>query len=306
MIRRCRWLIGLFLLTCQLGIVHALEVGLLLSRNAGADLEVAETIGRFASNGGSEHSITLVGSMERGIDPALLARADLVVAIGVAAANHMARQADKPTMAVLVSRQQFAAVHRDHPGANLSAIVLDHPPERQIALARAILPELRRLGIVVGPDGAAMAETYLDAASSERIALQVRNIFGSNELLPTLEKLLQVTDMIMVLPDPMTAQAGAIRSILLSSYRTRRPVLAYSQAYVEAGALAAIFSTPRDIGRDVTHWLNQLAEPLVTPGSMLPPTHFGIAINRRVARVLNLDIVDDQTILSRISAGAAP
>lgn len=303
---RARWLIGVMLLACQLGTAYALEIGLLLSRAAGVDREVAEAIKRFADHDATGQSIKLIGSVEHEIDPELMERAELVIAIGVGATQHMAQRADKPTLAVLISRQQFATAHSSHPDANLSAIVLDHPPERQIALARAILPDLRRIGIIAGPDGAAMAQSYREPAAAERIDLQIRNIFDNNELLPALEPLLQTSDMMLVLPDPMTAQSGVIRSILLSSYRQRRPILAYSQGYVDAGALAALFSTPSDIGRDVAAWLAQHPARIGPTGEIVTPTHFRIAINRRVARTLSLDIPDDQILQSRILSEGAP
>ena len=79
----------------------------------------------------------------------------------------------------------------------------------------------------------------------------------------------------------------------MSSYRHRKPVVAFSKAFVSAGALAALYTTPAQLGR-------QTADILLASSSGLPPasypTQFAVAINHDVAHALGLNIPDEATV----------
>nr|MBL8457364.1 hypothetical protein [Zoogloeaceae bacterium] len=96
--------------------------------------------------------------------------------------------------------------------------------------------------------------------------------------------------------------------ILLSCYRQRRPVFAYSKAYVDAGALAAVYSSPADIGRDTAEWLSSLDGGVTIDALPRPraPRQFGVAVNRQVARALSLNVPDEASLLEAVRAGGPP
>lgn len=301
MFRRLHHLVALLAVCALAPQAAAHEVALVLSQKGGAYAQFADALRTVTASGG--HGILDGGNMEDGVDAAVLERAELVIAVGAQAADAMAVHAGRPTLGVLIGRQQFDALRRANPRAPFSAIVLDQPIERHVALIRTVLPQARRVGAVFGPDSSIFQTELAKAAERAGLALGARQVSTQAELLPALERTLESNDTLLALPDPLVSSPGAARSLLLTSYRYRRPVFAYSRAYVEAGALAAVYSSAGDVARDLGDWLNathgtawQLLEPRT-------PRRFSIAINRQVARVLNLDIADDATVLEQVRLG---
>lgn len=278
----------------------ALEVGVVLSQRSGIHAQFADAL--TASISGSGHRITVVRNLQDGMQADAFATCDLVITAGNAAAEAALTLLDKPTLATLINTRQLQQLRAQYPPTRLSAIVLDQPIARHLALVRAALPDTKRIAMLLGPETILFEDEFARASAATQFQPQTRRIASTEELLPALDKLLERSDVLLTLPDPVASSPTTARSILLSSYRMRRPVFAYSRAYVEAGALAAVFSSPDDIARDLGDVLR--AWPADLRPVMLPeargPAIFEIAVNRQVARSLNLTIADDDTLLARL------
>jgi len=300
-----RWLKRLFMLLAAGALASvpagAVEIALVLSQQAGAHALFADAVGaKLAVTG---HRLVDAGDIERGVDDARLATAELILASGYAAAEAMARRGDTPTLAVLLSYGQYTGLRRRYPDARLSAIVLDQPPERQLALIRAVLPGSRRLGMLFGPETQDQEADLRAAALLAGLEPIGKHLSTAGELMPALQQTLEACDALLVLADPLLNSPAAARAVLLSSYRYRRPVFGYSRAYVEAGALAAVFSGPAEVARDVADWLSDDASPLP---QMRASRYFDVAINQQVARALNLNVADTRTVLERMRKEIRP
>lgn len=279
---------------------QALEVGVVLSQRGGIHAQFAEAL--TASIAGSGHRVRVVQNLQDGVEAESLSACDLLVTAGNAATEAALSLLDKPTLAALVNTRQLQQLRAQHRPERLSAIVLDQPIDRHLALIRAALPATTRVAMLSGPETRLFEEEFMRAGSLAGFQPQTRRVSSTEELLPALDKLLERSDVLLTLPDPVASSPTTARSILLSSYRLRRPVFAYSRAYVEAGALAAVFSSPEDIARDIGDWLRE--QPVAPHPVTLPeargPAYFAIAVNRQVARSLNLTIADDSTLLARL------
>jgi ABC-type uncharacterized transport system substrate-binding protein len=100
---------------------------------------------------------------------------------------------------------------------------------------------------------------------------------------------------------------GAARTILLTSYRYRRPIFAFSSAYVSAGALAAVFSSAEHIASDIA---DLLGSESVRAGDVAPllsvlrfPERFDVAVNRTVARALGIVVPEEDVLRERVAGG---
>jgi hypothetical protein len=300
-----RWLKRLFVLLAAGALTSmpagALEIALVLSQHGGAHALFAEAVrAKLAVTG---HRLVDAGNIEEGVDGARLAAAGLILASGHAAAEAMARRGDTPTLAVLLSHSQYARLRQRYPDARLSAIVLDQPPERQLALIRAVVPGSRRLGMLFGPETGSQEAGLRAAASLAGLEPIGRQLSTAGELMPALQQTLEACDALLVLADPLLNSPAAARAVLLSSYRYRRPVFGYSRAYVEAGALAAVFSGPAEVAHDVADWLSDdaMQRPQVRASR-----YFDIAINAQVARALNLNVADTRTVRERMRKESRP
>lgn len=232
--------------------------------------------------------------------------ADLVVTVGVEALRKAWSRADAtPIVATLLPRQSYEKVvaqpRRNPP--RITAIYLDQPPARQAAFLRQLLPGQKPAGMLVSSETKQLTSQYRQALTSAGLTLESEESEQGETLLPALNALLIRSAFLLAIPDSNIYQRTNIKAILITAFRHQRPVIAYSTAFVNAGALAALHTTPAQIAR-------QAAEMIVDSGSNLPPpagpTQFAIAINPTVAQALGLNIPDEVAILRAMLADREP
>lgn len=298
--RPWRLLAVLLLILACVAPALAHDIAVVTSRQQGPDREVADAL--IAAGG--RHHLFFAGSAEAGVAPAALKDSTLIIALGTPAAE-AALRSDRPVLAALVTANDFERLRAAIPRARISALFLDQPPERHLALIRAALPDTRCAGLLLGPESHAAQARFEKLQSRLEPETRIEFAATARDVLPALERLLSRCTAVLTLPDSVIANPTVARALLLTSYRTQRPLFAYSRAWVEAGALAAVFSTPATATRDLLDWLDALDETLTLP----PPRmsrHFELAVNARVARALNLPVPDEDTLRAALSAGRKP
>lgn len=218
-----------------------------------------------------------------------------VVAVGTAALKGLqdvfARDTRPPALlALLVPRLAFERIAdpaRLRTGS-VSAVFLDQPAGRQLDLIRLALPDAHRFGILITGESKAYAPA-LEAAGRERGLQMVSSLVEQGGLYPALQSLLPDVDVLLALPDPMVFNSQTAGSILTAAYRRQVPLAGFSPAYVKAGALLALYSTPAQVGRRGGELLRQALaakpQPLPQPHS---PREFTVEVNQNVARSLGL------------------
>ncbi len=181
----------------------------------------------------------------------------------------------------------------------ISAIYLDQPLFRQLDLIRQALPKSSRLGIVLGPESARDAERLQILSEARGLTLTVERAQRDTALYPALQRALADTDVLLALPDPYVSNPETAQNVLLTSFRQRVPVIGFSAAYVRAGALAAVFSSPAQIGTEAGEIARQVYRGQVL-GAAKYPRYFSVTINRQVANSLNLSLEDETTLRERL------
>lgn len=250
-------------------------------------------------------SVVLSEAARDGFSPAPDA---LIVTIGLKAAQFVAKL-ESPTLAVLIAQQSYENLVAATPAAHrrtLSAIYLDQPPARHVSLIRSSLPGVRSVGALVGPAQTAMQSDWSSAAKAAGLAFVPLTVPGGNDLYATLQAGLPNVDALMLLPDPAIVNRNTVQNLMLTTYRQRVPVIGYSQALVEAGALLAVYSTPQQIGQQAGELILRML-----PGRAweLPPaTHpkyFTVKSNASVGRALELAVPSDTALLQRLNGGGS-
>lgn len=216
-----------------------------------------------------------------------------IVAVGTAALKSMqdlyVRDArPPPLLAVLVPRLAFERMV-DPPrvrAGSLSAVFLDQAATRQLDLIRLALPGARSVGILISGQSKGYAPA-LEAAAKERGMQLVSSVADEGGLYPALQSLLPDVDVLLALPDPVVFNSQTAGSILTAAYRRQVPLAGFSPAYVKAGALLALYSTPAQVGKRGGELLRQVlaGRPLPQPQS---PREFTLEVNQNVARSLGL------------------
>ena len=201
----------------------------------------------------------------------------------------------EPIVAALVPRSAFDRVQNElgrKSGAAVSALYLDQPLGRQMALLRLALPEAKRIGVVLGPESMLQQAATVAAIRSHGLEPVVGLALTPDNLFAGLKPALEDADALFALPDSMVYNNSTVPSILMATYRARIPLIAFSPAYVKAGALLCVYSTPQHIGSQAA----AMVHGLMRNGAGVPsqyPQDFTVRVNDSVARSLGLSLRED-------------
>jgi hypothetical protein len=228
----------------------------------------------------------------------------LLVAVGTGAMEALAQKnLPQPMLSVLVPRAAFEKVARQNgrqgDPRNFSAIYLDQPWARQFALIRHALPGRTKVGILLAPNSTELATELRAAAKAAGLAAIIGTVDGDADPLPELKRLLGESDVLQAVPDPLIYNRNTVQSILLASYRHQVPLIGFSSSYVKAGAIAAVYSVPEQIGQQAAEMIQHLAAGRHLPLPR-PPRYFSVGINTQVARSLGISLEDEASLSNKL------
>lgn len=285
-------------------------VTVVLSEEGGAYVQVADKLRAVLSQGnGTARLPVKVIALKEGES----LRADpgqLLVAVGTGAMEALAQKnLPQPVLSVLVPRAAFEKTARQSgrlgDPRNFSVITLDQPWARQFALIRHALPGRTKVGILLAPNSTELATALSAAAKAAGFVAIIETVDGEADLLPALKRLLGESDVLLAVPDPLIYNRNTVQSILLTTYRHQVPLLGFSPSYVKAGAIAAVFSVPEQIGQQAAEMIQRLAAERRLPPPQ-PPRYFSVGVNAQVARSLGISLDDEASLnnkLKRTSEG---
>jgi ABC-type uncharacterized transport system substrate-binding protein len=268
------------------------SIALVLSDRGGMYDEFASSLNEGLS--GTNWSVSANVKAEENLQ--LAGQPELIVTVGSEALRKTLGRGDStPIIATLLPRQNYEKIiaeSRRNTG-RITAIYLDQPPARQAAFLNHLLPGQKRAGMLFSSETRNTASQYRHAFASAGLKLDSEDADTDNTLLLALNSLLGRVNVLIAIPDSTIYRRNNIKAILITSFRYQRPVIGYSPAFVNAGALAALHTTPAQIAR-------QTADTIIGHGTNLPapsgPSQFAIAINNNVAQAFGLNIPDEATI----------
>lgn len=196
-----------------------------------------------------------------------------------------------PVLSALIPRSSFERILRSHGklvSARLSAIYLDQPLARQLALVRLAFPQARRLGVLWGAESADRATGLKALVAASGLELQEATVTQAQDLPLALAQVLAGSDVLLALADPAIYNSATIQNILMSSFRARIPLVAFSPAYVRAGAVLAVYTTPTQAAYQAAEVALGVLRGKPLPDRALEPNDFEVGVNAHVARALDL------------------
>lgn len=234
---------------------------------------------------------------------------DLIVTLGTDAAAAVLRERlPTPSFCTLLPQAAYATLASEladtarPPRAPVSVLYLDQPLTRQLRLIQLALPTHKRIGVVLGPESRKNERSLRRDAMSAGFMLHAEQISDERQLVGALHRAMADADVLLAVPDPLVFNRHTAQNVLLTTYRLGKPVSGYSRAYVTAGALLAVYSTPAQIGRQIGEDLlamhKKSSRPLPAPGY---PRYFSVEINERVARSLGLTPGQTEDLTHRLT-----
>ena len=167
---------------------------------------------------------------------------------------------------------------------------------RQIRFIRQLNRQWKTISILSSQKKPIESKQLQQCANENDIKLYIVSSTGENDISEKIKHALHHSDVLLALPDGNIYNSKTVKNILLTSYRYRKPVIAFSKNFVNAGALAAIYSDTEKIALSASKLIEQhfySAKPLE---SINYPDEFDIDINKQVFRALDIPIPDIDTI----------
>ncbi len=177
-------------------------------------------------------------------------------------------------------------------GPNITGISTEIAIEDQFKGYQSILGQLKNVGLIYDPSKAGNiiknAELKLKSLG---ISLTKYEITSSNKISEALENLMNRIDALWLLPDTTVVTRKSFDLIKSTTIENKVPLLCTSNVFVRAGALAAVFSDYKDVGRQAA----QLTEKILGPSSsdslgIVKPDSIKLAINTYTAEKLGLKL----------------
>ena len=218
---------------------------------------------------------------------------NITIGVGVAATlSLLDKEVPGTIIGAMIPRLSFRQLSSKYPAIikNVTPVYLDQPFDRQFALIRKLVPSADSVGVVLSENTKSYQDELKKAA--EKYSLTLNSLITSNNrrLGIHINKLTKQSDAIIVIHDPNFMESHHIKWLLYSAYQNRIPVFGYSQAFVKAGALGAVYTEPVDIGIQVAKLINLLVKNNKTILEEYYPDDYTIKINESIADSLGINI----------------
>lgn len=232
-----------------------------------------------------------VAELQRGgiLEPAVR----LLVALGTEALRQVLQSdGTTPVLAALIPRAGLERLLHDNqrkPAAWVTAVYLDQPFKRQLDLLRLAFPQTRRVGVLWGPESVLQQPAFASALQAQGWQEVGEQVARGGSPFSGLKNVLEDADVLLAVPDPQVYNAASVANIVTAAYRARLPMLGFSPAYVKAGALMSLYSSPAQIGTQAGMLVRSALQGAGRPVPQYP-SDFSIEVNEHVARSLGLSL----------------
>lgn len=234
----------------------------------------------------------LQGDLEKGRKLARKIRASdpaLVFAVGLKAAKAAQLEiVDIPVVYAMVLDPAKYGLNTQ----NMTGVLLEVPVERQLAMIRNLLPQLKHIGTLYDPAKTSAlideARRLLKQSGTELVPMQITS---EREVPGNLRALLPSIDALWLVPDSTVLTDESLRFILNSALEGRVPVIGFSREFARSGALLCLSVNYADIGRQAGHLTRKLLDgQLSLPMKPWHPERIETSVNLKTAKFLGIDI----------------
>ena len=179
---------------------------------------------------------------------------DVVVAIGLRAAQSSVAMADKPVIFSQVFNYQDHKLLTD----NSRGVAAIAPLDAQIAAWKKIDPTMVRVGVIIGEGHDDLIQQARDAAARHDIELRVQVTRSDQETLYFFRRMIRDIDGFWLFPDNRILSGRILQEMLADANRQQVPVTVPSEAMLELGATLSITTVAADIARTIVKVIREI------------------------------------------------
>ena len=222
-------------------------------------------------------------------------RPDMILAVGLDALSRVIRIKDIPFIYLMVLHHQSILSGEK----NISGVSLDIPQEKQLRTLLVALPRTKTVGLLYAQEKTGrLAKKAREAAREIGIKLLAKEVHSTRDVSQSIQDMKGKIDVFWMLPDLTVITPETIEFVLLFSLENKIPILAFSEKYVELGALMSVGIDAFDIGIQA----GEMAEKILSGRDIMNARHVDarkavISINLKVAKTLGIPI--DEKIIRK-------
>ncbi len=286
------WLV----VTCPLADENANNILILLSDNDDVYLDVATTITNTTIKYCRNHELKCQNS---NFDIVQISSYEaqpnrdhgLIISLGIQAANFSQKNfPGTPTLSALIPKNLTPNANTVKNNPQQHFLFLDQPIEHSLLLIKVLSEHFKNIGVLVEPQNTQMQTRLNDLARTLDLNIHMEQVASMEAIGASLSRILDDIDIFLALPDSNIHNKTTVSYILLSTYRKRIPLIGFSSAYVKAGALAAVYSSPQDIADQVRDNIVDFFKGKKLPKYQQMDRYFSVLFNTDVARSLGFPI----------------
>ena len=224
-----------------------------------------------------------------------LTRPDFIVSIG-SEAFHSALQyyPQTPLIASFLPKRVFNEGYQNRQGL-MTAIYVDQPFDRQVSFIRALLPQAVTISTVFGESSVFEKQDLLSAVESQGMTLLSVILNNTESPVSTLQQVIQDGDLFLAIPDKSAFNRASAKWSIFIALKSQKALIGFSEKYVDAGAFAALYSTPEHIGKQTGTVVTSYLQSKILPTPAYPE-EFSIKTNLSTARLIGIPIPSHEVI----------
>jgi putative ABC transport system substrate-binding protein len=168
-------------------------------------------------------------------------------------------------------------------------------PAQEISLLRYFFPTIKNIGLLYSDK---FSREYVETIKKDALALGINiinePINDAQEIGNALDELLPKIDMFWIISDPVVlSNKASVQQIFQAARQQNKPVYAYSDVYIEQGALLAISADPATIGRQSANLALMMDKDQMPEGAVQSPAGSTVTLNKCALGALQLSFNQD-------------
>ncbi len=275
------------------------HIHLIYSADSALQSTIAQEIAVHLKHGNKNTRVT--HALPKNSNSIAQLKPELIIAIGINGIRYANINFTK-TDALLIAGNPGEFKYSEKSDNNNAVLFMSQSYCRQIRFIKEINNRWKTIGYLNNKEKSADSKSIDQCARRHGMNTYMVNTAQDGNLSHDIKHVLKNSDLILALPNKNIYNSKSVKNILLTSYRSRKPVIGFSKNFVNAGALAAIQSNAEQIANSATSIIeNYYKQENNFKKKINHPQLFDISINKQVFRALSLSVPDIEKLKRTLS-----
>lgn len=224
---------------------------------------------------------------------------NFIITVGYRAAKNISEYKPKSTVIYsLIPDNEKTHSSLSCKNNNCYYIYINQPVIRYTKLFKILFPQDRVMVLATTKVNTKIIQQIQISSKNIGVTYKELQIQQDSNIARTFTNILSKDDVLLALPNTAIYNSNNAKSILLSTYHKDVPIIAYSKAFVKAGAIAGLYSSIDHIADKTAKIVNRIIKGGHQKQKGYYPDDFTIEINSAVANSLNINI-DSESVIKR-------